>query len=131
MKGRTGDYFRRHRNSQQPLKWLSRARAVRLTSILYILSLYDVAGQDLRRLERANRGDAKPFMSLLRHAYGRTGKLRHELLHVCIPVGALLTLINRPSHTSYPTQPLPRESPLYPLNQAQRLQITLRHLHLS
>ncbi|PVG02373.1 hypothetical protein CPB86DRAFT_575935 [Serendipita vermifera] len=64
VKDRTRDYFRRHRNAAEPHKYLKRAEA------------------DLRRLQRLNRGERKPFMQLLRQAYGRAGRLKRELLQV-------------------------------------------------
>lgn len=38
--------------------------------------------QAVRKLEAANRGDAKAFAHILDLAYGRKGKLKRELMEV-------------------------------------------------
>ncbi|KAG8870865.1 hypothetical protein FRC20_011227 [Serendipita sp. 405] len=62
VKGRTKDYFRTHRNAQDPSKYLKRARC------------------ELRKLQRINAGAQKPFMRLLWYTFGRTGAFRRELI---------------------------------------------------
>ncbi|KAF8578413.1 hypothetical protein K439DRAFT_1417219 [Ramaria rubella] len=59
---------------------------------LYVLRLTHKAAQELRRLQRANEGDKKAFDYVLDVAYGRKGKLKHELMKVFL---------------SNPTQPPP------------------------